>query len=192
MTGKLLVLVSVLVLAVPFGLAQEEPPAGAETPVLPDIEVEVSTLDSMTVASIARTGPYDGVGVVIGELLAWTGKNEVQIVGAPFGVYYDNPEEVPPESTKYEVAVPVSEGTESDPDAGVEVKPWGGMTVAKTLHVGPYDAVGLVYGALMAWVQESDYSIAGPAIEVYFNSPEQVPSESLRTEVGFVVLPKTE
>ena len=149
-------------------------------------------LDSMTVAVIAATGPYEASGMKLGELFAWLGKAGVAMTGAPFGVYFDDPATTPAESTRYEVAVPVPAGTAADAEAGIAVKPWGGFSVAKTLHVGPYAKLGPTYAALGAWVAASEYFIAGPAIEFYLNSPMEVPAESLKTEVCFQVLPKTE
>ncbi len=185
-------------LLVAVGFAQD-PGCGAcrtcgnEETVIPEgFEAKVEKLDSMTVAVIAATGPYQASGMKIGELFAWLGTAGVKMTGAPFGVYYDDPESVPPESTRYEIGAPVSPDAESDPDAGVEVRPWGGILLAKTMHLGGYDKLTATYCALQAWVDANEYFIAGPAIEFYLNSPMEVPAESLKTEVCFQVLPKTE
>jgi len=193
-----LVLATVVLLA---GFAYSQDPGcascprgcGNRGPVIPEgFEARFERLDSMTVAVIAATGPYEASGMKLGELLGWLGKAKVAMAGAPFAVYFDDPASTPAESTRFEVAVPVPAGTPSDDAAGVAVRPWGGIFVAKTLYVGPYAGLGPAYAALGAWVQASEYFIAGPAIEFYLNSPMEVPAESLKTEVCFQVLPKTE
>ena len=157
---------------------------------LPEVKPTVVTLDSMWVATIAQTGPYEAMGNELGRLFAWLEKNGITMLGAPFGVYYDNPEKVAPESTRYEVGVQVMAHVEVEAESGVELKRWGGFTVAKALYVGPYEKVVPTYHALQAWVNSNEYFIAGPSIEWYQNSPMEVPPESLRTDIAFQVLPQ--
>jgi AraC family transcriptional regulator len=151
------------------------------------MEVEVSMIEQVTAATIMKTGPYEQVGETIAALLKWVQEKGVEVSGPPFGVYHDNPETVPPESTRFEAGIPVPEGTEDDEEAGVAVKTWGGMLAAKTLYTGPYDQVGPTYGSLGEWVFANGYRIAGPAVEFYLNDPNQVPPEFLQTQVCFVV-----
>ena len=151
------------------------------------MEAEVSMIEVVTAACIIKTGPYEKVGETTEALWKWVQEKGIEVTGASFGVYYDNPETTPPESTRFEAGIPVPEGTEGDADAGVVVKTWGGMLAAKTLYTGPYDKVGPTYGVLGEWVFQNGYRIAGPAIEIYLNDPHEVPPESLQTQVCFVV-----
>jgi AraC family transcriptional regulator len=152
-----------------------------------DMKVDVSMIEAMTAASILKPGPYEKVGETMDELWQWVRDKGIEVTGPAFGVYYDNPETTPPESTRFEAGVPVPEGTEGDDEAGVVVKTWGPRLAAKALFTGPYDRVGPAYGALGAWIQQNGYRMAGPAIEVYLNDPSQVPPESLQTQLCFIV-----
>ncbi len=59
----------------------------------------------------------------------------------------------------------------------------GGLFACLT-HVGPYEALGLAYHALLAWVQEHGHEPLGPVWEFYVNDPADVPAEELVTEVA--------
>lgn len=179
-------LVAVVVLV---GCGGQQPKAPAKEE--PKLTASVRTLDEMTVASMAKTGPYTGVGQAIADLFAWAAKANVKPMGMSFGVYSTGPE-VPQDSAKWEVCFAVAPETKPDKAAGVEVKKFGGMQIAATLHVGPYDKVQPVYDQLMKWIDENGYLIAGPAVEFYMNDPQTTPAESLKTEVAFVVQAKPE
>lgn len=151
------------------------------------MEVKVSVIEPMTAATMMKTGPYEKVGETMDALFRWVRGKGVEVTGPAFGVYHDNPETVPPESTRFEAGIPVPEGTEGDEAAGVVVKTWGGRLAARTVYTGPYDRVGPTYGLLGEWVFANGYCIAGPAVEFYLNDPAKVPAESLQTEVCFMV-----
>lgn len=164
---------------------------GSETQVsLEGFVAQISWLDPMTVAAIERQGPYHGSGKALGQLFAWAAAGKVPMLGMPFGVFHDDPDSVPAESTRYEVAVGVRPGTVADPGSGVRVKPWGGRWVATTVHVGPYETMGPTYAKLEKWVYDSGCFPAGPAIEFYLTDPQSVPPESTRTEIALTILPR--
>ena len=152
-----------------------------------EADVTVRLLPEWTVVSLSRTGSYSGMGPVLGELFRWVSVNGVPIVGAPFGVFYDDPAEVNPDSTRYEVALPVPDGTEPDSTPGIEIRKWGGFRVVSTMHLGSYAETGPAYARLQKWIPENGLVIAGSPIEFYYNSPMEVAPESLRTEVAFPV-----
>jgi AraC family transcriptional regulator len=162
-------------------------PKPVEKPALPAFIAGIETIDSMYVASLFRTGPYAEVGKAIGDLMTWAGKNKVAPTGAPFGIYYDDPTKVKPESTRYEICMPVASGTKGD--KMVKIKKLDPISSAVTIHVGPYEKVGETYGKLMTWIADNKYEIAGPAREYYLTNPAQVPAESLKTKIALPVKP---
>jgi AraC family transcriptional regulator len=162
-------------------------PKPVEKPALPAFIAGIETSDSMFVASLAKVGPYTSAGAVMGELMTWIGKNKVAPTGAPFGIYYDDPTKVKPESTRYEICMPVAIGTKGD--KMVKIKKLDPISSAVTIHVGPYEKVGETYGKLMTWVADNKYEIAGPAREYYLTNPAQVPAESLKTKIALPVKP---
>lgn len=159
----------------------------AQKPAEQPLVAEVTPMDSMLVASVTKMGPYNEAGKAVAEMVAWLGTAKVQPVGGPFGMYYDDPATVKPESCKYEICIPVAPGTKSDPKANVVVKMLPAMQVASTEHTGPYDKVSVVYQKLGTWITDNKYEAAGPAIEWYLNDPNATPAESLKTRVGMVV-----
>lgn len=79
----------------------------------------------------------------------------------------------------------------SDPDErGIGVKKVEGADVASTMHKGPFEEVGTTYGALVGWITENGYEIAGPPTEVYLSDPAETPPGELLTEVRFPVRKK--
>jgi effector-binding domain-containing protein len=63
------------------------------------------------------------------------------------------------------------------------------VTVARVLHIGPYEELGVAYEALNAWIREHDYEVAGPVRERYLNGPDTVKTpEGYRTEIDMPVV----
>jgi len=167
----------------------EQKPQAAPKPAQPEFAADVKTIDSMYVASMAKMGPYADVGKTLTEMMAWMTKNKVDMtVGMPFGIYYDDPTKVKPESTRYEVCFPVLAKTKGD--KMVTVKKLAPALVAFTVYKGPYANIGTVYPKLMGWINGNNYEITGPVHETYLNEPGKVPAESLMTEVAFPIKPK--
>jgi len=167
-------------------------PTAPEAPPGSGLEAEMKMLDSMVVACMAKTGPLDEAGAAFGELAAWMKQKGIEPLGPPMGIYMDDPEKEAPEETKYEVCFPVAMGVGADPEAGVEVRPFGGMQVAAAWHIGAYDKVGYTYSGLAKWIGDEGYDIVGPGISIYHSDPTSTPVESLKTEVCFPVQHRAE
>lgn len=151
------------------------------------IEVMVKKTEPMTVAFIAKKGPYSLISQTFGELYGWIGEKGYIPSGPPVGVYFNDPQQVPAEELLWELCSPIAgDVTSSGPDErGLGVRRVEGMEVAATIHKGPYDKIGPVYGALAGWIMENGYEIAGPPEEVYLSDPGQTPPQELLTEVRF-------
>ncbi len=160
-------------------------PKPVEKPADTSFKAVVETIDSMYVASLAKIGPYSGFGAAMGELMAWIGKNKVVPTGAPFGVYYDDPTKTKPDSTKFEVCIPVPAQTKGD--KAVKVVDLEPAQVAVAIHIGPYDKVGETYGKLMGWITANKYVQSGAPREYYLSDPAKVPAESLQTKIAIPV-----
>ena len=59
----------------------------------------------------------------------------------------------------------------------VTVKKTESMTVAFLSKKGPYTLIYDAFGKLYGCIGEKGYIPTGPPLGVYFNAPEQVPSE---------------
>ena len=169
----------------------QQQPAKTEKPAEPVFVAQVIPVDTMTVASLAKMGPYADAGKALTELMDMAQKQKLEPAGPMFGMYYDNPAQVKPESTKYEVCIPVKAGTKvmADKKTGFSVKKLAPMQVAVTDYMGPYDQVSPVYEKLYKWIGDNKYQPAGPMMEWYLSDPSKVKPESLQAKVGAVVVP---
>lgn len=140
-------------------------------------------------AYISMRGPYDQISTTFGRLYGWIGRKGYVPSAPPVGVYFNTPGEAPDEDLQWELRGPIAgDVPSSDPDEqGVGVKRLEALQVASAMHRGPFDQVRKTYQALVAWITENDYQIAGPCEEVYLSDASQVPPEQLLTEIRFPV-----
>jgi effector-binding domain-containing protein len=153
------------------------------------IEVTVKKTEPITVAFVSKKGPYNLIGETFGTLYVWISDKGYIPAGAPIGVYFNAPGQVPDEELLWELRSPIAgDVAPSGPDEqGLGVKKVEGAEVAATTHKGPYDQVGATYGALAGWIAENGYEIVGPSEEVYLSDPDKTPPEELLTEIRFPV-----
>lgn len=191
MKNVLSVAISLMVAAMVVGCGGGQQPAQTEKPAEPAFVAQTMNLPAVKVASIAKMGPYTEVGKAVSDLMGFIQKEKLTQHGAPFGMYFDNPANVKPESARYEVCVPVELEAKNKVDkaTGIAVKDAPAMMVAVTDYMGPYDKVAPTYEKLYKWVQENKYEPAGPMIEWYLSDPSKVKPESLQTKVGAVIKP---
>ena len=156
------------------------------------IEVTVSKTKPMTVAFLSMKGPYTLIGEAFGKLYGWIGEKGLIPAGPPSGVYFNSLDQVPAEELVWELRCPIiGDVALSGPDEqGLGAKTVEEVEVAYTLHKGPFNQVGPVYGALVAWITGNGYEIAGPSEEVYLSDPGSTPPGELLTEVRFSVKKK--
>ena len=152
-------------------------------------EVTVKQTEPRTLAFITMKGPFDQIEGTFGRLFGWVIEKGYAPVGPPLGLYFNSPEQVPPEELLWELQCPLPDDTApSEPDAGgVGIKKVPGVEVASIVHKGPFDEVGKIYGMLWEWVNSNGYEIVGPPEEVYFSDPSTTPPEELTTEIRFPV-----
>lgn len=169
----------------------EQQPAKTEAPAQPVFVAQTMTVPAMKVASIAKIGPYGDVGKSVSDLMAIVQTEKLAASGMPFGLYFDNPTKVKPESTRYEVCIQVAPTAKNKADGktGFAVKDAPEMMVAATEYMGPYDQVAPTYEKLYKWIGENKYEAAGPMIEWYLSDPSKVKPESLMAKIGAVVKP---
>ena len=152
------------------------------------MEIEVKMVEEKQVAYISHKGPYDALPELFGEVVGWVMSKGLQITGPPFGIYYNSPEEVPPEELMYEVGIPFV--AEAQEEGRIKIKKIPAQQVLSAIHKGPYDQVGAVFAALFEYAMKNDYEIVGAPTEIYLNDPMEVPESELLTEVQFPVVKK--
>ncbi len=97
----------------------------------------------------------------------------VNYAGPPIAIYYDG--EYKERDVDVEIAVPVL--TENEQVAGFMVKELPGIEQAACLiHHGSFENLHYAYSALMKWVDDHGYQIAGPDREIYLVNPDECAS----------------
>jgi AraC family transcriptional regulator len=155
-------------------------------------EVTVKQTEPRTVAFISVKGPFDQIEGTFGRLFGWVGQKGYAPIGPPLGIYFNSPEQAPSEELLWELQCPLGTDiapVEPDP-SGVGIKKVPGVEVASTVHKGPFDEVGKIYGILWGWINSNGYEIVGPPEEVYFSDPATTPPQELTTEIRFPVRKK--
>ncbi len=156
------------------------------------IEVTVKKIEPRTVAYVGAKGPFSKIPETMGQVVGWIMQKGLPMSGPPVGVYFSNPGQVAEEELLWEIQWPLDGDLElREPDEqGVGVKLVESYEAAATVHKGPYENVGPVYGALVQWIMENGYEFSGAPEEAYLNDPQSVPQEEILTEVRFPVRKK--
>ncbi len=119
-----------------------------------------------------------------GELFGRLGLLGVPPAGHPFVIYHA----FGPADMDAEVCVPIAQAASAT--GRIQSRELPAMTVARTLHVGPYEGLGATYRALTEWIERNGLGAAGPVQERYLNGPgDGVGPAEYRTEVEITIVP---
>jgi len=149
------------------------------------MEVKLKRTEPMQVATISHVGPYGEIGRLYEEIVKWLNQKQLQMVGPPFGWFYDNPREVPAHKLRSEVGFPFKGKVR--PEGKIKIKQIPAQEVLSTIHKGPYMEVGSAYAALFQHAMEKGCTPLGPPMEIYLNDPAKVPESELLTEIRLPV-----
>lgn len=138
-----------------------------------------------TCATLSMRGSFDQMPAAFGTVYGWLQSQRHVPHGMPVTVYLNDPATVPLAEACWELRAPVEEGAqEYGPDeAGLAIKRIPAMTVATTVHQGPYDEVGEAYARLRGWIADQGFEVVGPPMEAYLNDPGETRPEEYLTEV---------
>jgi effector-binding domain-containing protein len=97
----------------------------------------------------------------------------VGAIAGPFVIYH----RFGPNLVDAEVCVPVAGDILAVGRFATRLLP--GATVARTVHVGPYEELGAAYAALIRWIGPRGFDAAGPVRERYVEGPggEALPAD---------------
>ena len=105
----------------------------------------------------------------------------VGAVAGPFVIYHT----FGPNSVDAEVCVPVAGDIVAAGRIATRLLP--GSTVARTMHVGPYEELGAAYAALIRWIGPRGFEAAGPVRERYLEGPGVALPADYRTVIDLPV-----
>jgi AraC family transcriptional regulator len=149
------------------------------------MDVEIADLPELTVATVHHSGPYNQINRAFEKLGAIAGP--AGLFGQPgvqmIGLFYDDPESTAPEQLQSDAGLVVPSGTAVPQGLATTRVPAG--RYAKTTHRGSYETLGDTWSRLMGeWLPASGHRLKdGPSIEIYRNTPGDVPKEQLVTEL---------
>lgn len=143
-------------------------------------------LPNQQVLAIRKRGNYSIVPELLAVLFEFVFRKQVAISGMPFLLLHEPSKEEAEEADRngtadVEVAIPVNGQVRTEGDIIAYTLPGG--TMARIVHLGPYENTGESYERLFAWIAERGISIKGPVREVYYNDPREVKPEEIKTEV---------
>jgi effector-binding domain-containing protein len=125
------------------------------------------------------------IGASFGELFGRLQALGVTPAGPPLALYH----EFGPDAIDAEVCVPVAKAVSAKGRIKYRVLP--AATVARTVHIGPYEELQGAYGVLTGWIVGHELEMAGPVRERYLNAPdEDTPPSAYRTEIEIPVVPR--
>lgn len=152
------------------------------------MEIVEKKIAKRQIAYITYKGSYEEVPVLIGEVVGFLMAKGLQMMGPPYGVYFNSPQEVPVEELMYEIAMPFA--GEVEEEGRVKIKKLPEQLVLSAIHKGPYSECGNVIGALAQYAYKNGYEIVGPPMETYLSDPNETPERELLTEESFPVIKK--
>jgi AraC family transcriptional regulator len=148
------------------------------------MDFEIKTLPAKRLATVPHTGPYHEIGPAFGKLGSIAGPAGLfaQPGAMMMGIYKDDPTKTPADKLRSAACVVIPDGAPM-PAGLIEDRVESGK-YACLIHTGPYD------GLPGAWMKMRDaLGSAGkmrrqaPACEIYWNNPQQVPPNELKTEI---------
>lgn len=114
------------------------------------------------------------------ELCAGMERSRLKPCGPYLAIYHD--EEFNPEYTDIEVGAEIADG------CGEHISRLAPGLCCFATHIGPYDDFTRCYSALMEWIENEGYTVAGPPFELYIKGCESnvAPNEYV-TEIYFPI-----
>lgn len=148
---------------------------------LNDIEVRIVETKAQNIISIREIINSDDYAKLIGKLYEKIGREKFTPIGPPMSIYHCA--EFDPEKFDAEVAIPVSEKNK-------ETKELPASLCAMVSFKGPYSELTSAHTKINKWIEENNYEIIAPAVEVYISDPMKTAPEDYVTEVYYPVKKK--
>jgi len=165
---KLLYLLLVLPVALFLGACEEEAveEVEEEVEVVEEIEYEMVELEATPVIFVELTGDYALFGDAVKEGFEVLKAAEIEVTGAPIGIFHDKPEIAPVEELRYELLFPVAVDTEPPEGYAYKVTE-GGQAVMMTFEGEFTEENYPDFDALFAYIAKEGLEVAGPVTEIY-------------------------
>jgi DNA-binding transcriptional MerR regulator len=152
--------------------------------VLGGYEVVLKRVETQRVASVRDTlHVYSDVGRLFDELRDYAEGHRIR-PSAWISVWHD--EEYRDEKVDGEAAFVTGDPLPEDKRVRESTLP-AVENMAATVHHGSFDTIGGAYAALLGWIEENGYRVAGPNREIYLRSGNEQGNPDYVTEIQFPV-----
>jgi effector-binding domain-containing protein len=153
-----------------------------------DYDITTRELPAQPIVSIRERRPTEEIGALLGRSFGDLFRRLALLGAAPMGPPFVIYHEFAADGIDAEVCVPV--GSLVAASGHIQARTLPEMTVASTLHVGPYEECDAAYAALNEWISRTGHEAAGPLLERYLNGPGDVTSPAeYRTQVEVPIAP---
>lgn len=137
---------------------------------MPDYDVMIKRVEPVRAAVLHSTIPNmeevnPTFNRLFDEALGYVAKNNGNVTGPTFDLWYDSPEQQP-EDLHVAVAIPTDSDIPASDHIKIEELP-AVAQVAFTIHKGSFATLQQAYGALIGWINNNGYRINGPNREIY-------------------------
>lgn len=144
--------------------------------------IEVKDSPAMNVLTNRAMMGVDEFGKYYGKLFERVPREQVTPTGLNGSRYYD--QEFNHESSDVELFIGIREKDKAD----LVMEP---VECAMTVHRGSYSTLSECYGAIVSWIMENGYEIAGAPFELYIKTQfDSLSPEDWETEVYFPIRKK--
>lgn len=152
-----------------------------------DWNIEVVEMPAMPALTMRRHSAVQNLPAVLGEaygkIMQYACSKGFNMPGPAFVVYY-NMDMSDLDIEVGFVAGGAVEGNEAISGSEIPAGPY-----VTAMHIGPYEAMAPLYEAMSAFILEKGLTASGIAVELYYNSPAEVPEAQLKTKVMLALTP---
>ena len=129
-------------------------------------EVSIKFFMPMKVASTEKKGPRQEMGKAIDQISKVLQEKKVKIAGAPMALLPEEPKGIDFQKAHFEVCIPISGKVKGH--AEVKDKELEKGAFACITHSGPMEKLPEAYQAILKWIEENGYRVAGAGREVHY------------------------
>lgn len=144
-------------------------------------DVVIKSLPKQRIASVREVVPtYPAIGALYGKVAERMGPRMAQ-AGISVAIWHDQEHK----DSDHDAEGGFLLRGDVPPVAGVDIYDLPEATAACTIHNGAYRRLAEAYDALLKWVAENEYQVAGPVREMYLHlvKPVRQDDESYVTEI---------
>lgn len=144
-------------------------------------KLSLENFSKFTYVAIKHTGPYEDYNLLKEEFLYEIKNQQIIATGSPFLIYYNNPENTPPNNLEWEIGIPTAEGTMVK--YPLVLKTWIYEKVAKVEKDEATPITKNIYPLIFEQIYENNLTYQGPTAIRILNNIENDSSKIAKTEV---------